>query len=67
MSDFVEQLRADADEFACHGGDRVSIAKCLNLAADKIAELEAELRDYKQQAIDLQCEIELMAEYNTLT
>jgi chromosome segregation ATPase len=40
MINFVEQLRADAEDVACHGGDKVAIAKCINQAADRIEELE---------------------------
>jgi hypothetical protein len=44
MSDLAELLRIDAEWIALHGGDRVSIAKSMNQAADKIEELEAAIK-----------------------
>ena len=43
MSDIVEQLQIDAEEIACHGGDKVAIAKCIAQAADRIEELENQI------------------------
>lgn len=49
MSDMVNQLRADAEHFRLHGGDRKSYAKCLMQAANHIAELEAAIGWYASQ------------------
>jgi peptidoglycan hydrolase CwlO-like protein len=49
MSDLTELLRIDAEWIALHGGDRVSIAKSMNQAADKIEELEAAYKEADEQ------------------
>ena len=51
MSDLIERLKADAEHFALHGGDNKAFAKCLDEAADKIAELEATLDPRVQPAL----------------